>query len=48
MLNMLSGSTKNSFMKLTVAGIWGPRRDLPKLAPKSFNELWKEREKDKE
>ena len=48
MLDLLSGNTKNRLMKLTVAGTWGPRRQLPKLAPKSFNELWKEREKGSE
>jgi len=48
MLDLLSGNTKNTLMKLTVKGVWGPRRELPKLASKSFNELWKEREKDSE
>ncbi len=41
-------TAKNTLMKLTVKGVWGPRRELPKLASKSFNELWKEREKDSE
>ncbi len=44
MLDLLSGKTKNSLMKLTVSKTWGPRRDLPELAPKSFNQLWKEKE----
>lgn len=47
LLNMLSGNTKNKLMNLTVAGTWGPRRDLPEIAPKSFNQLWKEREGNK-
>ena len=45
LLDLFSGNTKNKLMKLTVAKTWGPRRDLPELAPKSFNQLWKEREK---
>lgn len=42
MLDMLSGNIKNMLMKLTVTGIWGPRRELPKMASKSFNQLWRE------
>ena len=45
LLDLFSGKTKNALMNLSVAGIWGPRRDLPKIAPKSFNQLWKEKEK---
>ena len=44
MLDLLSGNTKNILMKLTVSKTWGPRRDLPEMAPKSFNQLWKEKE----
>ena len=46
MLDLLSGNTKNSILKLTMAKSWGSRRELPKLAPKSFNQLWKEKEKE--
>jgi len=46
LLDMLPGGTKNTLMKMTVANTWGPRRDLPKIAPKSFSDLWKEKEKD--
>ncbi len=48
MLDMLSGGTKNSLMKLSVKKAWGPRRELPEIAPKSFNQLWKEKEGDSE
>lgn len=41
LLDMLSGNIKNILMKMTVTGIWGPRRELPEIAPKSFNKLWK-------
>jgi len=43
---MLSGGTKNVLMKMTVAKTWGPRRSLPEIAPKSFSELWKEKNKE--
>ena len=45
MLDMLSGGTKNILMKVAVAKAWGPRRDLPEIAPKSFSELWKQKNK---
>ena len=44
-LDMISGGKKNFAMKLTVKKIWGPRRELPVIAKKSFSQLWKEREK---
>ncbi len=47
-LDMFSGGTKNILMKMTVAKTWGPRRNLPEIAPKSFSELWKEKNKDLE
>jgi L-lactate dehydrogenase complex protein LldF len=43
-LDMISGGKKNFAMKLTVKKIWGPRRELPVIAKKSFSQLWKERE----
>lgn len=45
MMNLASGSMKNFFMKKFFAGIWGDDRALPVFAPKSFNQLWKERKK---
>ncbi len=43
LLDMLSGNTKNSLLKKAITKSWGPRRDLPEIAPKSFNQLWKEK-----
>lgn len=34
---------RNFMYKKAVTGKWGPRRDLPKLARKSFNARWKEK-----
>jgi len=41
-LDMFGGNFKNFAMKLTVKKAWGPRRELPVLAEKSFSKLWKE------
>jgi L-lactate dehydrogenase complex protein LldF len=43
MMNMASGKTKNFFMKRFFSKAWGQDRELPVFAPKSFNQLWKER-----
>jgi L-lactate dehydrogenase complex protein LldF len=45
-LDFFSGSTKNMGSKLFVEKIWGPRRDLPKFADKSFSKQWKEKNED--
>lgn len=45
MLDLLSGGTKNKLMKFGMSSTWGPRRELPEIAPKSFSQIWKEREK---
>ena len=37
-----SGDTKNRLLRFMFSGIWGNRRTLPEVAPKSFYELWKE------
>lgn len=37
-----NASMKNFAMKIFVKNIWGPRRDLPLIAKKSFNKRWKE------
>ena len=44
---MLSGKTKNKALKKFFAASWGPRRELPEVAPKSFKELWDERREGK-
>lgn len=43
MLDLLSGKTKNKVLNMAVSKTWGPRRDMPEIAPKSFNQLWKEK-----
>ncbi|MBK7215325.1 MAG: iron-sulfur cluster-binding protein [Bacteroidales bacterium] len=48
MIDMVSGKTKNKFMKKFVAGMWGPRRTVPEIAEKSFGQLWQERRMPKE
>ncbi|SDG50428.1 LutB/LldF family L-lactate oxidation iron-sulfur protein [Chitinophaga filiformis] len=45
MMNLVGGNTKNLFMKKFFAKAWGDNRELPVFAPKSFNQLWKERKK---
>ncbi len=42
LLDMLTGKSKNKLLKTAINKSWGPRRDLPEIAPKSFNQLWKE------
>ncbi len=41
MMNMVSGKTKNVLAKTFLSKSWGPHRDLPRFANKSFNEQWK-------
>jgi L-lactate dehydrogenase complex protein LldF len=47
-LDMVGGDVKNFLMKLTVKKAWGPRRELPEMAKKSFSQLWKEEKGKKE
>ena len=35
---------KNRAVSMFGAKMWGPRRTLPKVANKSFKELWKDRQ----
>ena len=44
LMNSVSGKTKNTFSKLFIRNQWGSKRDLPDIAEKSFNQLWKENE----
>ena len=47
-LDLTGGGTKNFVAKKFASKAWGPRREFPKIAPKSFAQLWKEQEeKDK-
>jgi L-lactate dehydrogenase complex protein LldF len=46
-MDMFSGKTKNGALKKFFAASWGPRRELPEVAPKSFKELWDERNEGK-
>jgi L-lactate dehydrogenase complex protein LldF len=43
MLDKPGPKLKNRALKHFGRKFWGPRRTLPKIAPKSFKELWKER-----
>jgi len=42
-LDMSNGGMKNFFMKTFMKNIWGPKRELPLVQPKSFNKMWKEK-----
>ncbi len=41
-LDMPGAGMKNFGMRLFFGKLWGPRRELPRVAPKSFGERWKE------
>ncbi|MBV7528876.1 LutB/LldF family L-lactate oxidation iron-sulfur protein [Chitinophaga sp. sic0106] len=43
MMNMAGGKMKNFLLKRFFSKSWGDNRALPEFAPKSFNQLWKER-----
>ena len=42
MMDMLSGGWKNRLLKIFFKKSWGPNRNLPDIAPKSFSQQWKE------
>ncbi len=46
-LDMLSGKSKKSMLNKFFTSSWGPRRELPEVAAKSFKELWEERREGK-
>ena len=43
-LNMVKPGLKNMGMQIFFGKSWGKRRELPKMAPKSFHGLWKEQQ----
>lgn len=43
-MDMGGFGVRNYTFKKTIGSNWGPRRDLPPLAKKSFNTLWKEKQ----
>lgn len=47
MMNFGKISFKNMLLNTFVKKMWGPRRVLPKLAPKNFNQLWEEQRGEK-
>ena len=44
-MDMSAFGLRNHIYKKALSGQWGPRRELPRLAKKSFSTLWKEKEK---
>ena len=47
MLDMVGGKTKNTVVGIVAKKAWGPRRELPQFADKSFSKQWKERKETK-
>jgi L-lactate dehydrogenase complex protein LldF len=46
MMNLVGGKTKNLVVGKLFGNAWGnDERAMPVFAPKSFNQLWKERKK---
>jgi L-lactate dehydrogenase complex protein LldF len=41
--DLVGGKVKNMALQYLFRKAWGNRRDLPQVAPKSFNQLWRER-----
>lgn len=46
-MDMVKSGMKNMGMRMVFKKAWGPRRELPRFAEKSFRELWQEREEKK-
>ncbi|MFN3554396.1 MAG: lactate utilization protein B [Bacteroidales bacterium] len=42
LLSLPKAGLKNYFVNKLFAGSWGKRRDLPRIQPKSFRQMWKE------
>jgi len=47
LLDLTGGKTKNIFTSLFFKKAWGPNRELPKIADKSFNKIWTEQHPEK-
>ncbi|NLF43327.1 MAG: lactate utilization protein [Bacteroidales bacterium] len=45
MIDLASPALKNAGLNLLFKKLWGPRRNLPKVQPKTFHTLWAERNK---
>jgi len=46
-IDFFSGRTKNIFMNSFFKKLWGTQRTLPKIANKSFNQQWRDKQKNK-
>lgn len=44
MIDFASAKIKNIVIKKFFEKVWGPRRAIPEVKPKSFHQLWKEKE----
>jgi L-lactate dehydrogenase complex protein LldF len=44
-MDMVGGGPKNFLLKYMFKAQWGARRELPQVAPKSFNQLWREQQR---
>lgn len=47
LMDFTNGNFKSFLLKQVASKSWGPRREFPKLAPKSFAQMWKEQEEEK-
>jgi len=43
-MDMFKSGMKNMGVRMVFKNVWGPRRELPKFAEKSFRDLWLERQ----
>lgn len=43
LLDFTGGKTKTKLAKVFAGKAWGPRREFPEMAPKSFSQQWKEK-----
>ena len=42
-MNKIGAGMKNFLLNVFFKSMWGSNREMPRVAPKSYNELWKER-----